>query len=132
MASLALSVGGLWAARWFVVNLPADYFARVNDGVSHARFTERGLLAHWSWLATRNVLGVAMIGAGVAMLVAPGPGMLTILAGLCLLSLPGKQAMIRRFLSNRRVLAGMNAMRSQAGVAPLETTPAASVETGDR
>jgi hypothetical protein len=115
-ASLTLSIGGLWAARQFVVGLPADYFAGQRAG---AEWRHRHPVVRWLWFAVKNLLGLALIAAGIAMLVAPGPGVLTILVGVCLVSVPGKQALIRRLLGNRRVLAAMNAMRWRAGAPPL-------------
>jgi hypothetical protein len=116
--SLVLSIGGLWAARWFVVSLPKDYF--VNPGKPPA-FAGQHPLARWSWFLVKNAIGLTLICAGIAMLALPGPGLLTILAGLCLVSIPGKRALTLRLLSNRQVVAAMNALRTRAGVAPLET-----------
>jgi hypothetical protein len=45
-------------------------------------------------LVSRNIIGLALLLAGMAMLVLPGQGILTILLGVVLLSFPGKLALL--------------------------------------
>lgn len=123
--SLALSLGGLWLLRWVIVSLPPDYFvaSRAPDLWRH-----RHPVFRWSWFVAKNLLGAVLLAAGVMMLVAPGPGVLSILMGLSLVSLPGKRKLLLRLLRNRAVLTALNAIRSRAGRPPLvfaETSPLA-------
>ena len=70
-------------------------------------------------LAFRNVIGIVLILAGIAMLVLPGQGVLTILAGLVLLHFPRKHEVMRWIVSRRAVLASANWVRHRAGRPPL-------------
>ncbi len=114
--SLVLSLGGVWAVRWIVLSLPEDYFVarQATAGWRHSH-----PLVRWSWWIGKNVLGLILLAAGVTMLVTPGPGVLTILLGLSLVSLPGKHMLVARILRNPHVLAAMNLLRRQAGRVPL-------------
>jgi Na+/H+ antiporter NhaD/arsenite permease-like protein len=70
----------------------------------------------------RNVLGAVLVALGVAMLVLPGQGLLTLLVGLLLVDFPGKHELVRRLMSKPKVLGVVNKLRSHHGAAPL--TPA--------
>jgi hypothetical protein len=56
---------------------------------------------------------------GLVLLVLPGQGLLTMLAGLVLLDLPGKRAFERRVVARPRVLSALNWLRARAGREPL-------------
>jgi hypothetical protein len=57
---------------------------------------------------------------GLLMLVLPGQGLLTLLAGLLLLDLPGKRRLERRIIGSPRVLGVVNALRKRWKRPPLE------------
>ncbi len=63
----------------------------------------------------RTALGFALIALGIAMIVLPGQGVLTILVGLSILDLPIKHRMIAKILGNRKVHAGIDKLRRKAG-----------------
>ena len=63
----------------------------------------------------RDVLGVALIVVGIAMLVLPGQGVLTILVGLGLLDLPIKDRIIARILRQPKVHHAVDSLRRKAG-----------------
>src|SRR5262249_19574684 len=67
----------------------------------------------------RNVLGAGLIGAGVAMLVLPGQGILTILIGVSIIDLPLKRRVLRRLLQQPKIQEGVQRLRSKAGKPPL-------------
>ena len=114
--SVALSVGGVFLARWLVVAMPADYFVR---RLPPAWEREHPVI-RWSLVIGKNLLGGVLAVAGAAMLVAPGPGVLTILAGLVLLDIPGKRMLEQRFMALPKVLSTINHMRARANRPPLE------------
>jgi hypothetical protein len=60
-----------------------------------------------------------LILAGIAMLVLPGQGTVTILIGLALTNFPGKYALERRIASQPAVRATLNKIRGLAGCSPL-------------
>ena len=68
----------------------------------------------------KNLLGSVLMVAGVAMLVLPGQGVLTILVGFLLVDFPGKYPLERWLVSRRAIGAPLNWLRSRAGRAPLE------------
>lgn len=67
----------------------------------------------------RNVLGVVLVALGVAMLLLPGQGLLTLLVGLLLVDFPGKHELVRRLMSRPKVLSLVNKLRSHRGAGPL-------------
>jgi hypothetical protein len=102
---------------WLVVRIPPDYFAhgrRERKQWSSRHPVIRGLL-----LAAKNLLGYALIAAGVAMLVLPGQGLVTIFLGIVLVDLPGKYRLERWLVARRPVLRSVNWLRRRAGRAPL-------------
>lgn len=95
------------AARSLLVGIPPDYFA-------HAA-PRRSPLHH----VARMVLGGTLIVLGILMLVLPGPGLLTVAAGILLTDGEGKRALVRRILDNQRVRLSVDTLRRRAGQAPL-------------
>jgi len=63
---------------------------------------------------------LVLILAGVAMLVLPGQGMLTIVLGIMLLNFPGKYRLERRVARMRPVARSINWMRARGGHPPLK------------
>ena len=112
LASLALTAMLL---PGILARLPADYFA---EHRSPAR-TERGLSA-WLLRLSKNLLGVIFVLAGIAMLVLPGQGLLTILIGLLLLDIPGKRRIERKLIGRPAILRFVNRLRQTRGHAPLQ------------
>jgi hypothetical protein len=109
--SLAVSLGGLLAVRWVVISLPEDYFVAEE---AQGEWRHQHPLVRWSWFAAKNLLGAVLLAAGVTMLVTPGPGVLAILLGLSLITVPGKRTLVLRILRNPHVLSAMNLLRTQA------------------
>ncbi len=102
----------------FVVSLiPADYFATEQRGAS--RFHRLHPAAHAVLVVIKNIVGVVLFLGGLAMLVLPGQGLLTLIVALILLDFPGKYRMERRLLRNPRVTRGINWLRRRAGARPL-------------
>jgi hypothetical protein len=102
---------------WMLVRIPHDYFG---PGKHHRLpFADRHPLVRAVLLALRNLIGVVLVLAGTAMLVLPGQGILTILAGLVLLHFPKKHELLRWIVSRRAVLASANWVRTRAGRPPL-------------
>ena len=97
--------------------LPEDYFrdarpARTEMGRRHPAL-------RLAWVVARNGFGLVLLAAGVAMLVLPGQGILTIAAALLLLDFPGKRRVELALFGRPRVLAAANWIRRRAGRAPL-------------
>jgi hypothetical protein len=115
--SALMFVASVVAVPWMLVQIPHDYFA---PGNHHATpFADHHPVVRATLLAVRNVVGVLLLVAGIAMLVLPGQGVLTILAGLVLLHFPKKHELMRWVVSRRAVLASANWIRHRAGRPPL-------------
>ena len=106
----------LVAVPWFVVRLPADYFAgeeRPNTGkIEHPVL--RILL-----LIGKNLFGVLFILMGLAMLVLPGQGLLTMVVGFLLLDFPGKYCLERWLVRRGPILRSVNWLRGKFRRNPL-------------
>jgi hypothetical protein len=116
--SLGMLVLTVVAFPIVVVNLPSDYFVRERRQL--ARVSRRHPAVWWFLTIVKNILGLVLILAGVAMLVLPGQGLLTILMGLALMNFPGKYALERRIVGRPAIAAALNRMRRVAGKPPLE------------
>jgi hypothetical protein len=117
VASAALAVLSLLALPFLLARIPADYFRG-------PRHTTRPGGARWFGHLLKNVFGVALLLAGIAMLVLPGQGILTIIAALVFLEFPGKRRFEKRLVGNPRVLKAINLLRARTGHPPLELDPA--------
>ena len=100
-----------------VTRIPSDYFA-------HGRFhkklwADHHLVLRMVLLTGKNLLGYVFVAAGIVMLVLPGQGILTILAGIMLLDFPGKYRLVRWIVGRPQVLRTLNWLRRRAGRSPL-------------
>ena len=77
-------------------------------------------IVRWCILIGKNAIGAVLLLAGLLMLVAPGPGILTILAGVVLMDFPGKRSLEQRVLALPAVLHMVNGIRQRAGRPPLQ------------
>jgi len=118
VASVLMFVGSLTAIPWLVVRIPADYFVQHRHFID--RWQPRHPLLRIAFLALKNLLGIVLVLAGVAMLVLPGQGILTIVVGLIFLDFPGKYALEQFFTRRRAVIRAMNWIRAKANRPPLE------------
>ncbi|MGD8368858.1 MAG: PGPGW domain-containing protein [Desulfobacterales bacterium] len=115
----ALSVitffGTIAAVPVFLIVLPADYLSETAVPISAA--WPRPL--RWIYRVGKNAIGGVLILAGIAMLVLPGQGLLTIFVGLVLTDIPAKRRLIHRILGRHSVLEKVNRLREKAGKPPL-------------
>lgn len=116
--SALIFVVSLAVAPWIVVRIPVDYFARRDRPAS--RWSQRHPLQRWTVWVVRNLLGILLVLAGMAMLVLPGQGVLTIVAGLLMMDFPGKYRLERRVIRTRPVLRSLNWLRKKNGAEPLQ------------
>jgi hypothetical protein len=64
------------------------------------------------------ILGLCMLVSGIALLVLPGQGLITILIALSLLPFPGKSKIEKNLLSRRSVRSSLNWIRIKGGKEP--------------
>lgn len=93
-----------------IARMPADYLSRP---VAVRR-------RHPLLVALKNVAGVVLVLLGIAMLVLPGQGILTLLLGLGLVDFPWRRRLELTVMTRPAVLKAINALRRRAGRPPLE------------
>lgn len=116
--SALMFFGSLIAVPWLVLRIPTDYFIHRRHVVD--RWRSRHPLVRIGLLTAKNLCGIVLVLAGIAMLVFPGQGILTIFVGLMCLDFPGKYAMEQRLVRQRPVLGAINWMRAKGKRPPLE------------
>jgi hypothetical protein len=116
--SLLLFVVTLVIFPLVIVFLPEDYFVRHRRDPAHQ--TRRHPAIWLTLTILKNIVGWAFILAGIAMLVLPGQGILTILIGVSLANFPGKYALERRLVRKPAVARTLNRIREKAGKPRLE------------
>jgi hypothetical protein len=119
--SMMMFVGSLVIIPLLIVRIPTDYFIRERRQAhaSHTQFSALRLLGR----VVKNILGFIFILMGLAMLVLPGQGVMTILLGIMLMNFPGKHALERRIVQQPTVLSAINWVRARANRPPLLMTP---------
>ena len=116
-ASVVTLVAGLVAVPVLAIRIPADYFA--HRARETTRWAGRHPVVRCLLLVGKNLLGCVFLAAGMAMLVLPGPGVLTTLVALTLLDFPGKFRIERWIVARRPLLGTINWLRQRAGRTPL-------------
>jgi hypothetical protein len=118
VSGLAL-IASLVGVPLFLARLPANHFCRPesrrSEGAGAASLGRRALRI------LRNALGVVLVVLGLLMLLLPGQGFLTLLAGLLLVDFPGKQRLESWILKRPSVLRAVNALRRRMGKPPFDS-----------
>lgn len=100
-----------------VVRIPQDYFSSEKRHVSV--WSHQHFLIRWTVLVIKNVIGVLLLILGIAMLVLPGQGLLTILIGLVCLNFPGKFHLERWLIRQKAIASTVSWLRKRANKPPL-------------
>jgi hypothetical protein len=119
VTSIAAFFATLIIVPWFVIRIPSDYFSDSNIERRRMPWPNWHPLVRRILLGGRNVLGYVFIVVGGAMLVLPGPGILTIVVGIMLLNFPGKYRFERWMIKRRPVMRSINWLRRLAKKAPI-------------
>ncbi|GAB4191709.1 MAG: hypothetical protein Kow00105_05760 [Phycisphaeraceae bacterium] len=115
--SVVTFVASLVLLPWVVSRIPEDYFA--HDSRPASVLAQRHPLTRWTLRLLKNVLGVILTVAGLAMLVLPGQGLLTLVVGLMLLDVPGKYRLECWLVSRPRISKAINWLRRRRGKPPI-------------
>ena len=111
--SLFTFLASLLLVPFLVVRIPRDYFTH------HERpstlWRHRHPVIRFIFIAIKNLMGVFLVLIGIAMLVLPGQGLLTIALGVVLLDIRGKYRVERWLIGKRPVLRSINWLRRRAG-----------------
>jgi hypothetical protein len=116
LLSIVGFVASLILIPWILILLPQDYFCQ-----SHARTRLKGHhpVLRLFVLLLKNLVGGILLLGGIAMLVLPGQGLLTMLIGLSLMNFPGKRAIERKLVSRPLILQAINRIRQRFDRPPL-------------
>jgi len=116
LLSIVSFVGSVIAIPWILIRLPQDYFCE-----SHPRtwLKDHHPVLRLIALAVKNFAGWLLLLGGIAMLVLPGQGLLTILIGVSLMDFPGKRAIERKLISRPLILQAINRIRQRFDRPPL-------------
>lgn len=102
---------------FLIARIPADYF-------EHSRRVNALIPRHSAWgiviLIFKNILGILLLLAGIAMLALPGQGMITVFVALTLLNFPGKYRLERWVVSRKPILRTVNWFRRRHGCATFD------------
>ncbi len=113
--SVVAFVGTLIAIPAILIRLPSDYF------VNHHHkpwFANHHPVIRIFGLISKNILGVIFLLAGIAMLVLPGQGLLTMLLGILFIDFPGKHRLEKKLIQHPTVLKAINSLREKADKPP--------------
>jgi hypothetical protein len=105
---------------WVIVRLPADYFRR--DRPPRPPFADYPAPVRMVLIIGKNLLGLALVGLGIAFLLLPGQGVIVILIGVLLLDFPRKKRLESWLIRRGPILKLANWMRAKWNKKPLEVT----------
>lgn len=120
LLSLFTFVISLVAVPWIINRMPDDYFLRHWERLEAKR--EAHPLVAGVTFVVRNLLGSALVTAGIVMLFLPGQGILTIVIGVCVMDFPGKQRLLKRVIQRKGIQSALNWLRKK-GRKPLFRFP---------
>ncbi len=119
ITSLVTFVATLAAVPLLLTWMPADYFLhppREQPSGWNARHPVWRVAAK----TIKNLFGAVLVAAGLAMLVLPGQGLLTMFVGMTLLDLPGKRRLEVAMLRRRQVHRAIDWLRRRRNRPPLQ------------
>ena len=116
VASMASSIS--WGWTLLIALIPADYFAHEQRPPS--RWAHLHPVLRFVVFVARNIVGPLLVLAGIALLMLPGQGILTIVVGFLVLDMPGKYTLERWIVGKRMVHKPLNWIRAKRGRTALQ------------
>lgn len=118
IVSIIVLIGSTVLIPWMIVHIPSDYF-------SHSKrqkyvWDSQPPIMRLIFMLLKNILGIIFIIGGVAMLVIPGQGILTIVIGILLIDFPYKYQAESWIIKRPIILKSINLLRAKAKQSPLE------------
>lgn len=117
-ASVVLFVASLLIIPPLIVRIRPDYFAHAERPPSS--WAEQMRFVRIFILIGKNLLGSLLMIAGLAMLVLPGQGLLTLFVGFLLIDFPGKYRLEKWLIRQRYILRPINWLRTRRNRPPLQ------------
>ena len=112
-------VVSLAIVSFILVKIPPDYF---KEDRPTPLWKGRNPAIRLLGIIGKNLLGVVLVALGIVMSVpgVPGQGILTILLGVMLLDIPGRQKLERKIVRQPRVLKSIDKLRHRFGKPKLQ------------
>ncbi len=116
LLSIVSFVASVIAIPWILIRLPYDYFCE-----RHPRtwLKDHHPVLRLIALVLKNLVGGILLLGGIALLVLPGQGLLTMLIGVSLMDFPGKRTIERKLVSRPLILEAINRIRQRFDRPPL-------------
>ena len=108
---------GLIAVPWIVARLPQDTFSNLRR---RGWLDQQPAAIRLPLRVFKNVLALLLVILGIAMLVLPGQGILSILLGVMLGDFPGKLRLQQWILGRRKVMKSLNWLRRKLRKPPFD------------
>ena len=118
LLSFLTFIGSLVAIPWIISRLPVNYFIRHRQLVAK-RHELHPVIARITFVS-RNIVGFVFFLAGVAMLVLPGQGIITIVIGISLMDFPKKHQLVDHLVLHPKVIRLLNLIRLKEKKPPFE------------
>jgi drug/metabolite transporter (DMT)-like permease len=117
LASLCLVVIYAGILILAVIRMSPDYFSAPAPapGTLRQRYPVLRLIAK----TLKTILGLALLTAGIAMLILPGQGLVTVAVAITFLEFPGKRRLLTAIVRRGGVMSTLNGIRRRAGKEPL-------------
>ena len=116
--SVITFIGSLIAIPWVISRLPVNYFIQHRQRESQRR--KRHPVAAKIIFIARNSVGLLFFLAGIAMLVLPGQGIITILIGVSLMDFHRKHTVIDYMIQRPKVITLLNWIRNKEKKPPFD------------
>ncbi len=116
LTSIVMFAGSLVALPVVVARLPKDAFDPAREATRRHRHPVLAIVV----LVARNLVGIVFVVAGLAMLVLPGQGLLTLALGVVFLDVPGKDVLERKLTETSAFRRGANWMRRRMRREPFD------------
>jgi len=110
-------VGSAIAIPWLITKIPENYF--IDEKRHESRLHHYHPAVYFSILLVKNLFGIFFFLVGLAMLVLPGQGLLTMLVGLLMINFPGKYRFERWMIKQDSIYKSINWVRRRSGKPPL-------------
>lgn len=118
----AAAVSYFIVISYIITQLDKGYFVRRKQSGEHMieslHLSSRNSSLTYVVKIAKIIFGLFLLACGIAMLVLPGQGLLTMLIGLSLLPFPGKDKMEQKLLSRKSVRSSLNWIRIKANKDP--------------
>ncbi len=102
-----------------ILAIPKDYFVEKERHPYH--WKHGNFLFRWLVLLIKNLLGYMLFIIGLALLVLPGQGILTLVAALILMDFPGKFQLMRSIARKEHIQHSLNWIRQKGNKEPFVT-----------